>query len=100
MGTNIRIVLTDGPVAVANLPHGEANARFAVGAGLLEVIGPGGDGVAAAGEGLVLQLPGWLDSGTVELDGEVVARVSGGRISAGRQVTRVGDGEVVIEVGG
>ena len=99
-GTIIRLVLTDDPVAVANLPHGEANARFVVGAGLLEVFGPGDGHVVPESDGLVLRLPGWMDAGIVELDGAVVARVSDGQLITGRQVTRVGDGEAVIEVGG
>lgn len=99
-GTTVRLVLTDAQVAVANLPHGEATARFVVAAGMLEVLGPGSEQNALEGDGLVVQLPSWLDAGIVELDGEVVARVSDGRISAERQVTRLGDGEVVIEVGG
>jgi hypothetical protein len=99
-GTNIRLVLTDDDVAIANLPHGGATARFVVAAGMLEVLGPGSGQVAADGDGLVLRLPRWMDAGIVELDGVVVARVSEGRISAERRVTRMGDGEVVIEVGG
>jgi len=99
-GTNIRIVLTDEPVAVANLPQGEANARFIVASGMLEVVGPGEGRAPAEGDGLVLRLPGWMNAGIVELDGAVVARVSEGRVSAERRVTRSGDGEVVIQVGG
>ena len=99
-GTNIRIVLTDEAVAVANLPQGEANARFIVASGMLEVVGPGEERAPAAKDGLVLRLPGWIDAGIVELDGAVVARVSEGHVVAERQVTRSGDGEVVIQVGG
>lgn len=99
-GTRIRIALTDRAVAVASLPDGEPNARFVVAAGLLEVVGPGSDGAPQAGNGLVLRLPRQIKSGVVELDGVVGARVSNGRIDAERQVSRVGDDEVIIAVGG
>jgi len=99
-GTRIRIVLTEGALAVASLPDGEPNARFVVAAGLLEVVGPGSNSVTQESIGLVLQLPRRIRSGVVELDGVVGARVSGGRIVAERQVSRVGDDEVIIEVGG
>ena len=99
-GTRVRIVLTDRAVAVASLPDGEPNARFVVAAGLLEVVGPGSDGTPEEGNGIVLQLPRQIKSGVVELNGIVGARVSNGRIDAERQVSRVGDGEVIIEVGG
>ncbi len=99
-GTRIRIALTDRAVAVASLPDGEPNARFVIAAGLLEVVGPGSDGALQAGYGLVLQLPRQIELGVVELNGVVVARVSSGRIDAERLVSRVGDEEVIIEVGG
>lgn len=99
-GTRIRIMLSDRPVGVASLPDGEANARFVVAAGLLEVVGPGGDGITSTGDGVILQLPRRLRSGVVEVDGAIAVRVSGGRIVAQRQVSGAGDGGVVIEVGG
>jgi len=98
-GTRIRIMLIERPVGVASLPHGDASARFVVAAGLLEVVGPGSDGVALPGDGVVLQLPRRMSLGVVEVDGHIAARVSGGRIEAQRQVSDSGDG-VVIEVGG
>lgn len=98
-GTRIRIVLIERPVGVASLPHGDADARFVVAAGLLEVVGPGGDGPVLPGDGVVLQLPRRMSYGVVEIDGDIAARVSGGRIEAQRQVSDSGDG-VVIEVGG
>ncbi|MDH3297107.1 MAG: hypothetical protein OEM96_02345, partial [Gemmatimonadota bacterium] len=99
-GTRIRITPADGQVGVASLPDGEANARFVVAAGMLEVVGPGRDAAPASGDGVILQLPRELRSGVVEVDGDIVARVSGGRIVAQRQVSASGDGGVVIEVGG
>ena len=98
-GTRVRIVLTDGALVVANLPDGEPNARFVVAAGLLEVVGPGSGSALQEDIGLVLQLPRRVQSGVVELNGVVGARVSGGRIVAERQVSRLGDEEVIIEVG-
>jgi hypothetical protein len=98
-GTQIHITLTEGELAVANLPQGEPNGRFVVAAGLLEVVGPGPNTVSQDEIGLVLQLPSRLQSGVVELNGVVGARVSGGRIVAERQVSRLGDKEVIIEVG-
>jgi hypothetical protein len=98
-GTRIRIMLIERPVGVASLPHGDADARFVVAAGLLEVVGPGSDGPAVPGDGVVLQLPRRMSYGVVEVDGDIAARVSGGRIEAQRRVSDSGDG-VVIEVGG
>lgn len=100
VGARIRIVLTDRAVVVASLPDGEPYARFVVAEGSLEVVGPGSDGAPQAGNSLVLQLPRQIKSGVVELNGVVVARVSSGRIDAERQVSRLGDEEVIIEVGG
>ncbi len=98
-GTRVRIVLINGALAVASLPDGEPNARFVVAAGLLEVVGPGSGSALQEDVGLILQLPRLVQSGVVELNGVVEARVSGGRIVAERQVSRLGDEEVIIEVG-
>ncbi len=98
-GTRIRIMLIERPLGVASLPHGDADARFIVAAGLLEVVGPGREGPALPGDGVVLQLPRRMSYGVVEVDGDIVARVSGGSVEAPRQVSDSGDG-VVIEVGG
>jgi len=62
-GTRVRIVLTDGALAVANLPDGEPNARFVVAAGLLEVVGPGSGSALQEEVGLILQLPRLVQSG-------------------------------------
>lgn len=99
VGTRIRIALTDGADAVASLPDGEPNARFVVAAGLLEVLGPGHNSVPQEDIGVDLQLPRGIQSGVVELNGVVAARVSNGRIVAERQVSRLGDREVIIEIG-
>jgi len=99
VGTRIRIALTDGANAVASLPDGEPNARFVVAAGLLEVVGPGLNSALQEDLGVDLQLPRGIQSGMVELNGVVAARVSNGRIVAERQVSRLGDGEVIIEIG-
>lgn len=100
VGTQIRILLTDGALAVASLPDDELNARFVVAAGLLEVVGPGSNSASHEGIGLVLQVPRRIQSGVVELDGVIGARISGGRIVAERQVSRLEDREVIIVVGG
>jgi hypothetical protein len=99
VGTRIRIALTDGTDAVASLPDGEPNARFVVAAGLLEVLGPGHNRVPQEDIGVDLQLPRGIQSGVVELNGVVAVRVSNGRIVAERQVSRLGDREVIIEIG-
>jgi anti-sigma factor RsiW len=96
--TRIVVALVDRAVAVANLPDGAQNARFVVASGTLEVIGAG----VPAGElgGVVrVALPRSLQTGVVELDGTVVARVSDRRMTTWRQVSRTGD-EAVFEVGG
>ena len=93
-GTRIVVSLVDRAVAVANLPDGAQNARFVVASGTLEVIGAGEvDGVVR------VALPRSLRIGVLEIDGGVVARVSGGRMVTLRQVSRSGD-EAVFEVGG
>lgn len=93
-GTRIVVSLIDRPVAVANLPDGARNARFVVATGTLEVIGAGEiDGVVR------VALPRSLETGVLEVDGSVVARVSDGRMTTSRQVSRTGD-EAVFEVGG
>ncbi len=93
-GTRIVVSLVDRSVAVANLPDGARNARFVVASGTLEVIGAGEiDGAVR------VALPRSLETGVLEVDGSVVARVSGGRMVTLRQVSRTGD-EAVFEVGG
>lgn len=99
-GTRIRIMLSEGPVAVASLPDSEANARFVVAAGLLEVVGPGNDGAVSSDDDVILRLPRRLRSGVVEVDGDIAVRVSGGRMVGQRQISPAGDGGVVIVVGG
>lgn len=93
-GTRIVVSLVDRHVAVANLPDSARNARFVVASGTLEVIGAGElDGVVR------VALPRSLQTGVLEVDGRVVARVSDGRMVTLRQVSRSGD-EAVFEVGG
>ena len=93
-GTRIVVSLVDRQVAIANLPDGARNARFVVASGTLEVIGAGElDGVVR------VALPRSLKTGVLEVDGDVVARVSDGRMVTLRQVSRSGD-EAVFEVGG
>ena len=99
VGTRIRIALTDGADAVASLPDGEPNARFVVAAGLLDVMGPGLNSALQEDIGVDLQMPRRIQSGVVELNGVVAARVSNGRIVAERQVSRLGDRGVIIEIG-
>lgn len=100
-GTRLAVELVDREVAVASLPEGAPDARFIVASGVLDVIGPGAsvEGSTTAGT-VTLRLPRMLESGVVELDGEVVARVSDGRLSTLRQVSSAGDDEAVFEVGG
>lgn len=97
-GTPVRVGLSDAETAVASLPDGAENARFIVASGLLDVVG---SGVAAVetGDGVTVRLPRSLRAGVVELDGEVVVRVTDGRLRTLRQVSRQGD-EAVFEVGG
>ncbi|MFW6039801.1 MAG: zf-HC2 domain-containing protein, partial [Gemmatimonadota bacterium] len=94
-GTRVVVSLTDRAVAVANLPDGAHDARFVVASGMLEVVGAGDrlDGVVQ------VALPRSLEAGVLEVDGRVVARVSDGRMTTLRQVSRSGD-EAVFEVGG
>lgn len=100
-GTRLALQLTDRDVAVASLPDEAPDARFIVASGMLDVIGPGASAEGSTPVGTVtLRLPRLLENGVVELDGEVVARVSDGRLSTLRQVSSTGDDEAVFEVGG
>lgn len=93
-GTRIVVSLVERTVAVVNLPDGARNARFVVASGTLEVNGAGElDGVVR------VALPRSLRTGVLEVDGNVVVRVSDGRMVTLRQVSRSGD-EAVFEVGG
>jgi len=93
-GTRIVVSLVDRTVAVANLPDDARDARFVVASGTLEIIGAGEvDGIVR------VALPRSLETGVLEVDGRVVARVRDGRLVTLRQVSRSGD-EAVFEVGG
>lgn len=99
-GTVVVAARTDRVSAVASLPAWAENARFIVSSGRLRIVAAENSRGAMEAEPIRLWLPASLGEGNIAIDGDPVARVSGGAMSSLDAASNSAGEEVSFTVGG